>query len=180
MNVGKEAPVSVDEDLKVLEAKINQLKLDYERYFLGTRPREPAQLRAEVQKVVTFYSNTAIQNTRLRFRFSSLCSRFQAFKRRWDETLRQIEDGSYQRHRFRVGLQGGGEEKPVRPEDDLYTAYVDARRACGQDVRTLSREHLEAVLKRERAALRQRYGDQSFEFRVVVEKGRAKLKARRA
>ena len=172
--------MSVDEDLKILEAKINQLKLDYERYFLGTRPREPAQLRSEVQKVVTFYSNTAIQNTALRFRFSSLCSRFQAFKRRWDETLRQIEDGSYQRHRFRAGLQERGDEKPPRPEDDLYSAYVDARRACGQDVRTLSRDRLEAVLKRERASLRRRYGDQAFEFRVVVEKGRAKLKARRA
>jgi hypothetical protein len=180
MNVGKEWPVSVDEDLKVLEAKMNQLKLDYERYFLGTRPREPAQLRAEVQKVVTFYSNTGIQNTALRFRFGSLCSRYQAFKRRWDETLRQMEDGSYQRHRFRAGLQERPEEPAPRPEDDLYTAYVEARKACGQDVRALSRHQLDTVLKQQRAELRRRYGDQAFEFRVVVEQGKAKLKARRA
>ncbi len=180
MNVGEEWAVSVEEDLKVLETKMNQLKLDYERYFLGTRPREPVLLRGEVQKLVTYYSNTGIQNTALRFRFGSLCSRFHALKRRWNETLRQMEDGSYTRHRFRVGLQERRGEAAPPAADDLYTAYLEARRVCGQDVRALSRDRLDAVLKRERAALRRRYGDQAFEFRVVVENGKAKLKARRA
>ena len=30
-----------DEDLRELDRKVKQLRLDYERYFLGTRPREP-------------------------------------------------------------------------------------------------------------------------------------------
>lgn len=172
--------MSVDEDLKILEVKLNQLKLDYERYFLGTRPREPVMLRGEVQKVITFYSNTAIQNTAQRFKFSSLCSRYQAFKRRWDETLRQMEDGSYSRHKFRVERrQGEPPPDPVAQEkkDDLYSAYVEARRACGQDVERLTRQHLNRVLARERKALRRRYGDTDFNFRVVVEDGKAKLKA---
>jgi ribosomal protein L34 len=172
--------VSVDEDLKLLEVKLNQLKLDYERYFLGTRPRAPSLLRGEVQKLVAYYSNVPIQNTALRFRFSTLCSRYQAFKRRWDETLRQIEDGSYQRHRFRAGLHQRDAPPSARSADDLYGTYVEARRSCGQDVSGLTRERLEAILTRERATLARRYGDVGFEFRVVVDKGKAVLKARRA
>ena len=45
--------MSIEEDLKVLETKVNQLKMAYERYFLGTRPREPVTERAEVQKTIT-------------------------------------------------------------------------------------------------------------------------------
>ena len=43
---------SPEEELKLLEIRLNQLKLDYEKYFLGTRPTEPAMQRAEIQKVV--------------------------------------------------------------------------------------------------------------------------------
>jgi hypothetical protein len=38
--------VTPDEELKMLEIRLNQLKLDYEKYFLGTRPTEPAQQRS--------------------------------------------------------------------------------------------------------------------------------------
>jgi hypothetical protein len=179
MHEGKECCVSVEEDLKLLEVKLNQLKLDYERYFLGTRPRAPSLLRGEVQKLVGYYSNTPIQNTALRFRFSSLCSRFQAFKRRWDDTLRRMEDGSYTRHRFRADLHDREGSGSARTADDLFGTYLEARRSCGQDVSGLTRERLDSILARERSALSRRYGSGGFEFRVVVEKGKAKLKARR-
>ena len=93
-----------EEEMKMLEVKLNLLKLDYEKYFLGTRPTEPAMLRAEVQKLVIKFSNTRITNTALRFKFNSLNGRYQAFKRRWDETLRKIEAGTYERHIFKADL----------------------------------------------------------------------------
>ena len=30
-----------EEELRELDRKVKQLRVDYERYFLGTRPREP-------------------------------------------------------------------------------------------------------------------------------------------
>ena len=177
---------SIEEDLKILEAKMNQLKLDYERYFLGTRPREPVMLRSEVQKLITIYSNQAIQNTALRFRFGSLCSRYQAFKRRWIETLRQMEDGTYARHRFKADLherdrgpETSPDPNPSSAGDDIYADYLAARESCGQSVKGLSPAKLELTLKKQRASLRKRYGSTEFSFRVVVEDGKAKLKASR-
>lgn len=96
--------LSQDEELKLLEIKLNQLKLDYEKYFLGTRPTEPVLLRGEIQKVVLKWANTRITNSVLRFKFNSLNGRYQAFKRQWDSILRQIEAGTYKRHVFKANL----------------------------------------------------------------------------
>lgn len=174
-----------EQDLEILSQKLSQLKLAYDRYFLGSRPREPVRLRDEIQKTVIIYSNQAIQNTSLRFRFGSINSRYQAYKRQWTETLRKIERGTYERHRFRAKLH----ERDVPPAPaisadrddrrDIYDSYLEARRSCGQPVERLSPQKLDAILDKQRAALRERFGDCEVKFRVVVEDGKAKLKARR-
>lgn len=178
---------TVEEELQLLDHKLSQLKREYDQYFLGTRPREPSLLRGDVNKIIVRLSNTAIQNTGLRFKFSSLCSRFQAFRRQWDDNLRKIEEGTYQRHQFKARLHGRGEaQKPGGrpggggPAEDLYQSYVDARLACGESVKGLSREKLERVVAKQRDQLRERFGpDADFQFRVSVENGKVRLKASR-
>ena len=180
--------MSVDEDLQILEHQVTQLKRDYEQYFLGSRPREPGQLRASVQKQILRYTNQPIQNTAARFRFNSINSRYQAFKRQWDSILRQIEAGTYKRHVFKANLrdrerQRSGQRStgatPVRTRDDgdLFEHYRDAALACGQSVEGLTRDKLQAVVKRQEASLREKLGCERVRFRVVVEAGKVKLKA---
>jgi hypothetical protein len=187
--VSESAPRSVEEELKILENKLNQLKREYEQYFLGSRPREPALLAGEVRKLIARRSNVAIKNTGMRFKFSSICSRYQALNRQWQETLRKIDQGTYERHRFKANLHGhkpASNEKPVAAggakldDPSVYDAYVEARKACGQGVDNLSPAKLQAVLRKQEQELRKRYGDSDVRFRVVVEDGKAKLKASRA
>jgi len=186
---------TVEEDLRDLDRKLKQLKLDYEQYFLGTRPRAPVMLRGEVQKMIHIFTNTPIQNTGLRFRFTSLCSRFQAFKRQWDDVLRQIEAGTYARHRFKADLhekqrfqsaqrqldaEASGSQPAGAPRGDLFDDYRSARETCGQAINGLTQAKLDKVIAKQQAQLRQRFGeDANFRFRVVVEGGKAKLKASR-
>jgi hypothetical protein len=184
--------VPLEEDFKILESKLLQLKLDYDQYFLGSRPREPAMLRGEVNKLIAMYSNQAIQNTALRFRFGTICSRYQAYKRQWSEVLRQIEAGTYSRHRFKADLHERERRTepaavpPARsapaasPGDALFKAYVEACRSCGQDVKGLTPAKLEGILAKQREQLRGRLGDGEVSFRVAIENGKAKLKASRA
>ena len=176
------------ETIEILERKVGILKREYDQYFLGTRPRAPILARGEVHKLVAFLSNTAIQNTALRFKFSSICSRYQAFKRQWDETLRKIEAGTYERHQFKAKIHDGppssarasGPDASGAAKADLFQDYVDARLACGQSTDGISREKLERQLDRQRTQLRQKFGDEAnFQFRVAVEKGKVRLKARR-
>jgi hypothetical protein len=180
--------VPTEEELEILSRKLTQLKLAYDQYFLGSRPREPGMLRDEVAKLVVVFSNQAIQNTAMRFKFGSICSRYQAFKRQWTETLRKIEAGTYERHQFKANLHRGGtrpgaDEKPAPAgpkRSEVYDAYLEARRACGQNVDELSPAKLDAILDKQESALRGRFGDVNVRFRVVVEDGKAKLKASRA
>lgn len=178
--------MALEEDLTILDRKLMQLKLAYDQYFLGARPREPVMLRDEVQKAVVVLSNQPIQNTALRFRFGSIMSRYQAYKRRWVDTLRKIEDGTYERHQFKARIHKQGpapSEGPAPPPRDratLFEAYVEARRACGQPVASLSPEKLDAVIAKQEGELRERYGSANVRFKVVVEDGKAKLKASRA
>ena len=183
-----------EDDLQALETKLKQLKLDYEQYFLGTRPREPAQGRSEVQKLFTIYQNTPIQNTALRFRFNSLCARYFALRRQWDLVLRQIEEGTYSRHVFkadlhdklrsRKGAPATGAAPAAPPSQELapnvkevYEDYLAACRSTGEDTRSLTRERMEKVLKGQADAIRKQYGCEDVRFRVVVEGGKARLKA---
>jgi hypothetical protein len=180
---------SLDEEIDVLDRKIGQLKREYDQYFLGTRPREPVLLKGEVYKKVAFLSQQPIQNTALRFRFGTLCSRYQSLRRQWEENLRKIEAGTYERHRFKADLhererddEGGDAPAAASPGvDDIFDAYVEARRACGQSVKGLTRDRLEKILDKQREGLRERFGDAArFRFRVVVEEGQVRLKATRS
>jgi len=174
-----------DEDLEILGRKLMSLKLAYDQYFLGSRPREPVMLADEVKKLVVTYSNQAIKNTAMRFKFNSIVSRYQAFKRRWTDTLRKIDDGSYARHQFKAKLHQRPEAQldPVAraPQDrkDVYTAFVKARQACGQDVANLTPAKLDEILDQQERDLRERYGDGQVRFKVVVKDGAAKLTASR-
>ena len=180
-------PENIDESLKVLDSKLNQLKLAYEQYFMGARPREPISERRDVDKTFLRLTNQTIQNTALRFRFRSMSSKHQAFKRQWDDTLRKIENGTYSRHRFKANLHDRdrtANPKPATPNapqnmEELFGAYRDAVRSCGLDVASLSQQKLESALERQRTSLRQRYGDENFRFQVVVKDGRVKLRAAR-
>jgi len=184
-----------EEELKLLEVRLNQLKLDYEKYFLGTRPTEPAMQRAEVQKIMTRWSNMRITKTALRFKFNSLNGRFQAFKRRWDDVLRQIEAGTYQRHVFKANLRererggaGGASDGPGgrrgaagdrggQGREDLFETYRDAMIATGQNASGLTREKLQAAVSRQEAALKKKLRCDRVDFKVVVQDGKVKLKA---
>jgi len=172
----------------MLDIKLKQLKLGYEQYFLGSRPREPHMLRRDVDKLIVTYANQPIQNTGMRFKFNSLCSRYNAFKRQWDETLRKIDQGTYERHVFKANLHGGA--KPRKDQEtaapagaaadsrELYDAYVEARQACGQDVAKLSPSRLKGVLDKQADALRAKKGG-DVRFKVIVEKGKAVIRASR-
>ena len=182
----------IDEELTLLENKLKQLKLDYEQYFLGARPREPAMLRGEVQKLIMRRINQPIRNTSARFRFNTINSRFQCFRRQWDATLRQIEAGPYHRHVFKARLHErqreaaatgpaasarGARGNSSGGEGDLFESYRDAALACGQSVKGLTRAKLEAVVEKQRESLQRKLGCKQLDFRVVVEAGRVRLKA---
>jgi hypothetical protein len=187
-----ELGADTETDLQMLDVKLKQLRMEYEQYFLGARKREPQLLRGEVNKVVAYYANAPIRNTALRFLFNNLRARYFTHKRLWDETCRKIDDGTYERHLFKADLHDRERaerkaKRGVKPadsptpgaggEDTLFAEYVGARTNTGQGAAGLTREKFAALLRQQEEAIRAKFGAAKVNFRVVVEAGRAKLKA---
>ena len=183
----------IEADLHLIDVRLKQLKLEYDQYFLGNRKREPLQTRNELQKYVQIYAQSPIKNTGLRFKFNNLRSRYFSFRRLWDETVRKIEEGSYERHLFKANLKdrernGAADRRSVAATNrealddraDLFEAYISARQATGQGTGGVTREKLDGLLAKQEAAIREKYGAAKVRFKVVVENGKAKLKASRA
>lgn len=170
------------DELTMLDIKIKQLKQEYEQYFLGTRPREPLQARAAVDKIVAKRMSSPSQNTAARFKFSSLCQQLQTHKRQWCEILRKMEAGTYKRHVFKARIHEearGTSVRPIASQDtpDLFNAYIEAAQRCGQDVSKLTRGQLDKVVEKQGATLRDKLGCDRVEFQVIVRDGKVKLKA---
>ena len=118
-----------------LDLELNQLKLAYEQYFLGSMAREPVTQRSEFDRALRGVGARQIQNTGLRFRRSGIGARYQALSRQWNETLRKIEQGTYTRHHFRAQLHGNNTQAPLQASgsaeeiDALVAAVHDAQRS---------------------------------------------------
>lgn len=185
-------PTALTEELRMIDMKLKTLKRDYEQYFLGSRPREPANLRAELQKTMIRLSSGLIKNTGDRFRFSTLNSQFLTFKRHWDETLRKMESGTYQRHIFKANLhdrergiaqapppaaRSGPAAKESRGSGDIFESYVKAAKSCGQNIAGLTSAKLQAIIEKQASAIKKQLGAKHVKFRVEVVDGKVKLKA---
>jgi hypothetical protein len=71
-------------------------------------------------------------------------------------------------------LPPGMSEKQLRA---LYSAYVDAKKRCNEDVSRLSYESLAKTVAKQVPEIVSRYKARTVEFKVVIKEGRAVLKA---
>ncbi len=180
----------IDERLRALEEGINRLRIEYDQYFLGTARREPRTLRSQLERMIAELMNEPPRNAAQKFRLHSLVARFNSLRTRWGRTLREIEAGTYQRHRFKARLRMQPPEAtrpapptpargPARPSasDQIFEAYCRARAKTGEGAAGISRESLSGLLKKQTSTLHKQHPDARISFRVVVEGNCAKIKA---
>ena len=183
-----------------LEHDLEAVRTAYDRYFsgIGRTPRmvlegdlQILEDHAGLKKHIFRLKTQHIVNTAVRFRLTALTARFNTFDRFWKRTMREIEEGRSTRDRFRARLDAAHQAPPAsaasRPRQDhsmspdalaaLHKQYVMARLECNQPVDNISREQLAQSIQKSLPELRKQYKDKEFEFKVIVEGGKAKLKA---
>lgn len=181
--------MGIAEEIAAFEQKLEELIRAYEQYFQGTEPREPLKLLEDVEQTARRYAGTSITNTMAKFKYNSLVARLNSYKQHWGRILRQIDEGKYPRDRMRMKLRQQGPHQtksdtplPSHPMpndiDDVYQKYLSARKSCNLQTDTLAPEKLKETLEKQRAALQQKHKCNDIEFRVVIEDGKPKIKAR--
>ena len=192
--------MGLKEDLDILDTKISKLKVDYEQYFAKILKREPTTLRDEIDRIILKYSNQSTTNTSLKFRYSTLTSKYTSYKQFWNRILRQIEEGTYSRGVFGAKLP----ETPVvangvpqqRPEaapppppreareealinldkfKSIYKQLIEARKTCKEPVEGMTYEKFTQALAQQTEKVKKDLQCKDIEYKVVVKDGKAKL-----
>ena len=192
---------AIADRLDELEQRIFLLKIEYEKYFTGIERKEPLRERTAIQRVVRDFTDEPIKSAHQRFRYSTLKARFQSLELYWTRNLLQIERGTHPKLKFRADLKEKARvpteapaDAPTREQEEVlrqrqaqmeredrayrlvFEKYLEARRQCGQ-AGDLSYDAVREALRNQVRQIKATYNVDSVKFRVVVENGKAKVKA---
>ena len=186
--------MGLPEDVALFEQGLSELIIKYEQYFLGLEKREPLRLLGEVEGLARRYQGFQIINTMVKFRYNAAIARLNSYKQYWGRINRLMEEGRYSRDRFKMEMHQKGKgaglpEKVAHPAPEEARAvsrdieavchsYLEARRACSLPVDTVSLESIAAAIERQKPVIMNKYGCTGVEFKVVIEDGAPKIKAR--
>jgi hypothetical protein len=90
---------TIDEDLSQIERDIRTLKIEYDQFFGGGRPRPPADTQWRVESLMRRVGErTAELNSGQRFRYHNISQTYAKYVEMWRKKTLQKETGFSQRH----------------------------------------------------------------------------------
>jgi hypothetical protein len=91
---------TIDEDLNQFERDVRTLKIEYEQFFGGGRPRPPADTQWRVDTMVRRYNERVAELSSVqRFRFNNIAQTYAKYQEMWRKKTMQKE-GATQQHHF--------------------------------------------------------------------------------
>ncbi len=179
--------MGVKEDMEQFKEKMEALKKAYDQYFLGNTRFPPTKLRDELERFVRTYSLRKSPKSVDNFIINSTFATYSTYRNYWDKIMTMIENGEFKRgEEARPQLAFAGVRKPSTlildaPEPgkikQLYDMYINAKKKCGEDTSKLTFEKVFASIKSQIPQLKSKFNCHRVEFKVVIEDGKAKLKA---
>ncbi len=190
---------TIDEELSQLDKDLRVLKIEYEQFFGGGRPRPPADTQWRVETMIKrYYDRGGEMSFAQRFRYNNLASNYAKYQEMWRKKMKQREEGTEHRH-FGAAAKAIAEQRAARrsgkaasgfalsisnPEQEsekierLYRELVKARERAGEKTNTPSLADFGQFVQRKTQELKAKKGCDAVEYRVAVEDGRVRLKAR--
>lgn len=90
---------SIDDELGQIERDIRTLKIEYEQYFGGGRPRPPSDTQWRCDNLIKRYAErSADMNYGQRFRYNNLTQTYAKYQDMWRKKTAQKEAGTQQHH----------------------------------------------------------------------------------
>ncbi len=180
----------IEADIGRLEAGIRQLKMQYDMFFAGALPREPVELKAELEGLIRRYANAPMMKYAHRFHLNSLASRLNTLSELCTKTLREAEEGNRAAiqppeppsgekvlSRCRIGDAQADQELLKH----LHARYLEARRRFQDPASsTVTFEKFKDSVASQVGRLREQSGCDHVELRLVLRERKVLLKARPA
>jgi hypothetical protein len=137
---------SVDDDLNQLEKDIRQLKIEYEQYFGGGRPRPPTDTVWRIDQMIKRYSEMGGRiSFAQRFRYNNLAQTYAKYQDVFRKRMKQKEEGVVHRSFGAAAKALEAQREKTRPPTPPEAAPAAAPRArSGEYVATWSDPDREA------------------------------------
>ncbi|MCP3978555.1 MAG: hypothetical protein GY716_04365 [bacterium] len=182
-----EAAARIEEDIATLEIGIRQLKVQYDMFFNGALPREPHEMRHQIDRLIRRYREARIQKYQHRFQLTTLISRYAILSELWGRSRRSMEEGD-RRTQATTPTQGSNDKllgrcrlSEAKQEDEnlrkLYTRFVEARERNGIAAQVPYAKFVKGIAAQTNQ-LRKKSGCAEIELRLVVRNDKIQLKAR--
>lgn len=164
-----------------LQAAIEELRVEYERFFNGGRDVPPEEIRDRIQSELRALRNAKLKAAADNYRLAQLEARYNSFSEMYGRRLRQVEEGR--------GPAAAAADRPDRdPErgvvvgERLTTESVEAlyqglARASGRGPK-FDLESFRGYLEKQAGAIRSKTGCSQVRFRLVPDGDGVKLKAK--
>jgi hypothetical protein len=188
---------TIDEELSQMERDIRQLKVEYDMYFGGGRKRPPTEVEWRIDMMVKRYGERGgDMKFAQRFRYNNLTQTYAKYKDIFRKKMAQREEGTVQRHfgaaakaieaerakahmvepqAFRVVCSEP--ENEAQKVEQLYDAFVKAKKQAGEDVEKLTRSGFNEFVKKKTKDLQTKKNCRDVEYVVETVDGQVKLKA---
>lgn len=112
-------PDEIDLAISELETRLERLRALYEQYFMGIERMEPAVVRKDVDRRFYVLRKEKIRNTAKRFKLQTLVQRYNTMQQYWSRICREIELGTYKRHKLKAERAFGSLDAAAQRSDAL-------------------------------------------------------------
>jgi hypothetical protein len=182
---------AIEEKIRTVENDIANLKVDYDKYFIGLEAREPTEERKLVTQKLRDIDRLYFTNSVLKFKLASARTRFNTLCTHWDRIQKKIEDGTFERELVKLHKKEALEKETRKIEREGYNKYdakhtlrlynemVENRTAKGDTLNGLNFDKFKANLRGKMDELETKYKDQPIKYQVYVEDGKLKIQIKK-
>jgi hypothetical protein len=172
----------VQEALDQLARDIQQMRIEFERYFSGGLPIPPEETRNRVQAQLRNLRGVTMNGAADGFRLGSLEAQFNTYNELYNRRLRDREEGRKAVSRVAAAEKPrydprGGITLGSRIEPEAAEALYRGLASGGGEVK-FDLDSFQTYLARQVEAIRQKTGCEQVQFRLAEEEGKLKLKAK--
>jgi len=178
-----------DEQLTRLEDDIRRLRVEFDIFFNGAAKRPPYDTKGRVETLLKRLGDDRTLTYAQRYRYSSLASRYNAFRDLWRRTMQGREEGRDPVSAARASVKQKADIKEVsfvcldahREVElikSLYTSLLEAKQRCGEPTADLSFPKFHRLIASKADGIKEQVGCDRVEFSVAIENGHVSFKAR--
>ncbi len=182
---------TVDDQLTRLEEDLRKLKVEFDIFFNGASKRPPYDTKNRVDTTIKRMGDDRTLTFVQRYRYSSLASRYNAFRDLWRRTMQGREEGRDPASAARATAKQEAVDRFQRTTfvcDDatrdvemvkqIYNSLVEAKKVCGESTEDFSFPRFHRLIASKADSLKETLGCERVLFSVDVDKGHVSFKAK--